>query len=127
MRVATTLPATLRGEFAPPTPTPPGVRPFQHMEMPTMPWYLDPLPEGAPSEVHIVIHTEESERAARGSDDWRARLEERQQRLIVLRPEAVGWISTVETHGVVDVFQGAPLAPLVYEWLNKDLAAIKWQ
>jgi hypothetical protein len=23
-------------------------------------------------------------------------------------------------HGVVDVFQGAPLAPLVDEWLNKD-------
>lgn len=127
MRVATTLPATLRGEFIPPTRTAPGVKPIQRMEMPVMSWYLDPLPKGAPSEVQIVIDTEEGKRAARGSDDWRARLDERQQRLIVLRPEAVGWISTVETQGVVDVFQGAPLAPLVYEWLKQDLAAVKWQ
>lgn len=127
MRVAATLPATLRGEFTPSTRTPPGVKPLQHMEMPTMSWYLDPLPEGALSEAQIVIGTRRGERSPRGSEDWRKRLKERQQRLIALRPEAVGWISTVETHGVVDVFQGAPLAPLVYEWLNKDLAAIKWQ
>jgi len=127
MRVATTLPATLCGEFTPATPTPPGVKPLQHMDMPAMSWYLDPLPEGAPSEVQITIRTGESERAPRGSDEWRTRLEERQQKLIALRPEAAGWISTVETHGVADVFQAAPLAPLVYEWLKSDLAAIKWQ
>jgi hypothetical protein len=54
-------------------------------------------------------------------------LEDRQQKLIAMRPDAVGWISSIETDGVADVFQGAPLAPLVYEWLTSDLAAIKWQ
>jgi hypothetical protein len=126
MRVATTLPAILRGEFTPSTPTPPGVKPLQHMDVPTMSWYLDPLPEGATSDVEITIATGESEAPSRGSDEWRTRLEQRQQKLIELRPDAVGWISTVETHGVADVFQTAPLAPLVYEWLKSDLAAIKW-
>jgi hypothetical protein len=125
--VATTLPATLRGEFTPSTPTPPGVKPLRQMDVPAMSWYLDPLPEGTPSEVEITIGTAKSERAPRGSDEWRTRLEERQQKLIGLRPEAVGWISTVETHGVADVFQTAPLAVLVYEWLKSDLTAIKWQ
>ena len=122
MRVATTLPATLRGEFTPSTPTPESL---QDMEVPTMSWYLDPLPVGAPSAVEITTGTGNGE--PRGSDEWRTRFEQRQQKLIALRPEAVGWISTVETHGVADVFDAAPLAPLIYEWLKSDLAAIKWQ
>lgn len=126
MRVATTLPATLCGEFTPSTATPPGVKPLQHLDVPAMSWYLDPLPEDATSDVKITIETGENEAPSRGSDEWRTRLEQRQQKLIELRPDAVGWITTVETHGVADVFQTAPLAPLVYEWLKSDLTAIKW-
>jgi len=127
MRMGTTLPATLRGKLIPGTLTPPGVKPLQHMDVPTMSWYLDPLPAEAPSEIEIMIDTREDETPSRGSDEWRMRLELRQQKLIELRPDAVGWISTVETHGIADVFQTAPLAPLVYGWLKSDLAAIKWQ
>jgi hypothetical protein len=127
MRVAVTLPAILRGKFTPSTPTPPGAKPLQHMDVPTMSWYLDPRPGGAASEVEIVINNGETDSSPRGSDDWRADMELRQQKLIELRPDAAGWISTVESHGVADVFQTAPLAPLVYEWLRSDLAAIKWQ
>jgi hypothetical protein len=52
---------------------------------------------------------------------------ERQHKLIRLRPDAAQWISTVTTHGVADVFQIAPLAELVYDWIRSDLRAIGWQ
>jgi hypothetical protein len=127
MRMAATLPATLHGNVTPATPTPAGVKPLQHMDTPTLKWYLDPLPLGAQSEVDIMLDAGEVDASSRDSDDLRARLERRQQKLIQLRPDSVGWISTFEIHGIADVFQTAPLAPLVYDWLKGDLAAIKWQ
>jgi hypothetical protein len=127
MRMATTLPATLHGTLTPATPAPSGVKPLQHMDMPTLAWYLDPLPLGGESKVEIKLDTGEVDASSRGSDDWRMRLEERQQKLIQSRPDAVGWISTFEMHSIADVFQTAPLAPLVYGWLKSDLATIKWQ
>jgi hypothetical protein len=127
MRMATTLPATLHGTLTPATPAPAGGKPLQDMNVPTMMWYLDPLPLGAWSEVEIKLDTGEVDASSRSSEEWRMRLELRQQKLIQSRPDAVGWISTFEMHGIADVFQTAPLAPLVYEWLRGDLAAIKWQ
>jgi hypothetical protein len=127
MRVATTLPATLRGTFTPATPIPPGFKPPQHMDTPTLSWYLDPLPEGQQSTVEIAIDTGQEESTLRGSDEWRTLLERRQQKLIELRPDAIGWISTVYTSEIADVFQEAPLASLVYDWLKSDLSATNWQ
>jgi hypothetical protein len=111
----------------PATPTPPGRKPFEHRDAPRLSWYLDPLPVGQQSAVQIVMKNGQEEPPSRSSDEWRTRIEPRQRKLIELRPEAVGWISTVETHGLADVFQTAPLAPLVYEWLKSDLTTIKWQ
>jgi hypothetical protein len=127
MQVATTLPAVLRGKLTPATPMPPGGKSMKDMDIPTMSWYLDPLPQGAPSEIEILIETEADETPSRSSNDWRTRFELRHQKLVELRPDAVGWIATVETHGIADIFQTAPLAPLIYEWLKMDLTAIKWQ
>jgi hypothetical protein len=125
--MATTLPATLHGTLTPATPAPSGVKPLQHMDTPTLTWYLDPLPLGRASEVEIKLDTGVVDAPSRGSDVWRMRLEERQRKLIQSRPDAVGWISTFEMHSIADVFQTAPLAPLVYGWLKSDLATIKWQ
>ena len=91
-----------------------------------MSWYLDPLPGGVPSGVEIVVDTEAGETRSGRTIDWRAPLELRHKKLMELRPDAIGWISTVETHGIADAFQTAPLAPLVYDWLKMDLVAISW-
>lgn len=121
MRVAVTLPATLRGTLRP-APTQSG---FENA--PTMSWWLDPLPYGEESTVEVVLEDGSASAHPRGSREWREQLNLRHQKLVDLRPEAAGWISTVETHGLSDVFQGAPLAPLVYDWVKADLAAIKWR
>lgn len=120
MQMAVTMPAVLRGAFRP-SPAPPS----QFTDTPTLSWYLDPLPRGEQSRVEIQF--EEEVAAQRGDEEWRERLERRHRKLVDLRPEASNWISITETFGVSDVFQGAPLAPLVYDWLKRDLDAIKWQ
>src|SRR5581483_9001443 len=114
MRIATTLPAVLRGTFTASTPTPAGLKPMQHMDTPTLAWHFDPLPFGSPSSTDIALSADEP---PEDFEEHLARVQDRQRRLVMLRPDAAGWISTVETHGVADVFHVAPLGPLVYEWL----------
>ena len=122
MRIAVTLPATLRGTLVP-SPPPPST--FDRV--PTLSWHLEPLPLGETSKIDVTLSDGSPPAEQRGSEGWRNRLQARRQALVELRPEAVGWISTVDTHEVDDAFQGAPLAPLVYDWLKSDLRAIKWQ
>lgn len=123
MRIATTLPAVIRGSFTPSTPTPAGLKPMQHMDTPTLSWHFDPLPLGQESATDIALTADDPRE---DFDEHLARVQERQRRLVMLRPDAAGWISTVETHGLADIFHVAPLGPLVYEWLVSDLKAIDW-
>jgi hypothetical protein len=122
MRTAVILPAVLRGTLVPSAPPP------SHFGAgPTVNWYFDPLPLGEESRVELELVDRSSELEALSQEEWRERMQARHQAVVKLRPEAAEWISIFEMHEVNDVFQGAPLATLVYEWLNRDLTAIKWQ
>lgn len=122
MQIAVILPAVLRGRLVP------SAAPPSHFGAgPTVFWHLDPLPLGEESRVELELVDRSAEPETLSQEEWRQRLEDRQAAIVTLRPEAAGWISIFEMHEVNDVFQGAPLAPLVYDWLKRDLAAIRWQ
>jgi hypothetical protein len=119
MRMAVTLPAILRGTLKSPGP---GATPGVTTWTPIIEWHLDPLPYGEASSVDIKFATGDE-------PPWPSERSSKKQqldKLLKLRPGAVGWLPYVETQSVADVFQAAPLAPLVYDWLKKDLSAIKW-
>ncbi len=84
---------------------------------PTIEWYLLALPQGSANEIDIQIDGDRvGEIDRRGAYD----------RLVELRPKAQAWIDGVTHHAIADVFQGAPLAPLVYDWLRSDLKRTGW-
>jgi hypothetical protein len=110
LRTAAMLPAVLHGTFQASETTDSGC--------PTISWHLEPLPPGETTRVEIEI----GPIPARTRDDY----DRDHDRLLRLRPQAAGWISTVYHNGVADVFQGAPLAPLVYGWIDGDLRDTGW-
>jgi hypothetical protein len=111
LRTAAMLPAVLRGSFKPGKPV--------GDEWPTLGWYFVPAPPGEESRVEIAF----GEALFRDDSDY----DRDHDRLIRLRPEASGWISSVYTQALAgDIFQGAPLAPLVYGWIERDLTDTNW-
>jgi hypothetical protein len=127
MRIAATLPATLRGTLTPSQPSPVNLSAPHEIRMPTMSWYLDPLALGEPSRAVVQLANSEDDPPKQRHDEWRAELTARQEKIVRLRPQAAGWISTIDTYGIADVFQIAPLVELVYDWIKDDLRAINWQ
>ena len=121
MRIAVTLPAILRGTFKSPDPS--GAAGVRNWNSPVLDWFLDPLPHGSASDVDITFATsdEPSSWFERGSME-----KEHHDKLLSLRPDALGWLSSFGTRALADVFHAAPLAPIVYDWLKKDLSAINW-
>lgn len=123
LRTAVTLPAVLRGTLRV---TPPGgPTATQNMRMASITWYFDALPRPSESSVEIVLGTTNDERP-RDWADWKAQGDSRYTKLLQLRPEAAGWLSSFQHHGVVDVCEPAPVGPIVYKWLMTDLSAINW-
>jgi hypothetical protein len=125
MLTAATLPATFVGRLKPSaTQAPVGVS-MDVDQWPTMVWYLDPLPIGETSTARVTLAASD-ELDPRGADEWRDEMKARQLRLVELRPTAASWIQTIETHSALDVFQQAPLAGIIYSWLESDLKRIRW-
>jgi hypothetical protein len=125
MLTSVTLPAVLSGYFSPGKSLRRGGRLVDHDQWPTMVWHLEPLPAGEASVTRISVAAE-GEMPRRSDDDWRREMEARQSELVALRPEAAAWITTVETHSVADVFQQAPMASILYDWLKSDLRRVEW-
>src|SRR5207248_382349 len=78
MRVATTLPAVLRGTLTPSVPSPVNMSALDARSTPTMVWYLDPLPYGEASRASVMIANDTDAMPRRGDDDWRREMTERQ-------------------------------------------------
>jgi hypothetical protein len=81
--------------------------------------WLEPLPEGAVSEVDVDF--------AHGGrdwdqDEWRRRLAQ----LRNLRPRQARWIGLVHHHGVLDLDDDAAAEEIVYKWIWDDLKRISW-
>ena len=95
------------------------------MRMASITWYFDALPRPSESSVEIVLGTTNDERP-RDWADWKAQGDSRYTKLLQLRPEAAGWLSSFQHHGVGDVCEPAPVGPIVYKWLMTDLSAINW-
>lgn len=114
MLIASTLPARFDADFSP------GERIGD--SFPTLDWFFDPLQEGSESyaSVRLVDGT-----THHGTERWQEELLDRTRRLRQLRPEAAEWIYSTHTSGIADAFQGAPLAPLVYDWLRRDLRRLR--
>jgi hypothetical protein len=122
MRMSATLPAVLRGTLR--TSAPRGSRESGFLTNSFMiDWYLDPQPSGVPSSAEITMEVGDDPSSV---GEWLAIARDRHDKLLRLRPEAAGWISATETRSLADVFQVAPVAPLVYDWLKQDLRPIKW-
>lgn len=114
---AAVLPARFQGLLRP-------SRGTNFTDTPSLDWHWEPLPRGQESIVDIrIAHEGEEPR------EYEEILHERDathERLLSLRPEASGWISTTYTYGVADVFQPAPVATIAYDWLENDLKRISW-
>jgi hypothetical protein len=114
MLIASTLPAKFDANFEP------GERVGQ--SFPSLDWFLDPLEEGNESYASVRLV---DGAAGRGWLTWQGDLLDRTRRLRQLRPDAAEWIYSIHTSGLTIVFQGAPLAAVVNDWLREDLRRLR--
>jgi hypothetical protein len=126
MLTATTLPAVFVGTLKASSPgAPVGMSAIDADQWATMVWYLEPLAITETSTARVTLEESDAQDPG-GSEKWRDEMKARQAWLVELRPKAAAWIQTVETHSALDVFQQAPVAEILFSWLESDLKRIKW-
>lgn len=115
LRLAVTLPATLRGEL--------DVRGSAgDRNAPALSWALDPLPAGSRDNSVELTILNGSESAP---EERMKRLSLQQRRLVALRPAARRWISAHATSEVLKIFGPTPATELAFKWLASDLKRIR--
>lgn len=115
LRLAVTLPATLRGQLDVGESRGGG-------GAPGLSWELDPLPTTSNgSSVELTMN----DRAESAFEDRMERLRLQQKRLVALRPAAHRWISAHSTSEILKIFGPTPATDLAFKWLASDLKRIR--
>jgi hypothetical protein len=86
---------------------------------PGLEWFLEALPESAPSSVDIKLNGDSV------GDDY-GELRQLSVRLRTARPEAASWIGAVVHQEALHIFDQTPASQIVMKWINDDLKRIGW-
>lgn len=88
---------------------------------PGLNWYLEPLPF---ERRDFILDIEITKRESKGYDE--KLLYELDEKIKMYRPDSINWLTSSQTSQVLEVFGDKPVTNIIYEWLERDLAAINW-